>query len=467
MKSLTKKIFITIITGIIIIVLGAWGMGDLFSTGNKNVIAEVGDKKVYIKDYLNYARLYLRKKNYNQLLKQDHDIILNNLISEKIYEKFAEDLKIKINDKSLAFFIKNDKNFKDENGKFSRVEYEKYLLLNNLNPKTVENFYKRELIKKISIEVFINGINDTKYHKSKLKNDFLKQVEIKYYNLNILNKVSEKEINEYYNKNQDRFSLGEMRSGRYANLNYLNLGFKEENDVYYQTINNIENDLINNVSFNDIIKKYRLKTKSIEKINKNGINQSRIKSSQDYFSKAIFKLNKNFNTEMLNVNNSKYLIKLDIVEKEQNLKLNDQIKKEIIKIINLQKNQQLSEKIKKSQNSKSFFNYAKNNNIIIKEIFFTNILDNKKIFSKKNMEKIFSTNINNNLTFLQDGKVYIVRIEKISKNKNKIKNLDKAVSDQVKQDFKALVLRDLDKYLIKKYPVKINKKVFDQVKKSI
>ena len=118
-----------------------------------------------------------------------------------------------------------------------------------------------------------------------------------------------------------------MRSGRYANLNYLNLGFKEENDVYYQTINNIENDLINNVSFNDIIKKYRLKTKSIEKINKNGINQSRIKSSQDYFSKAIFKLNKNFNTEMLNVNNSKYLIKLDIVEKEQNLKLNDQKKK--------------------------------------------------------------------------------------------------------------------------------------------
>tara|TARA_B100000212_G_C27370835_1_gene532477 strand:- start:938 stop:2341 length:1404 start_codon:yes stop_codon:yes gene_type:complete len=467
MKSLTKKIFITIITGIIIIVLGAWGMGDLFSTGNKNVIAEVGDKKVYIKDYLNYARLYLRKKNYNQLLKQDHDIILNNLISEKIYEKFAEDLKIKINDKSLAFFIKNDKNFKDENGKFSRVEYEKYLLLNNLNPKTVENFYKRELIKKISIEVFINGINDTKYHKSKLKNDFLKQVEIKYYNLNILNKVSEKEINEYYNKNQDRFSLGEMRSGRYANLNYLNLGFKEENDVYYQTINNIENDLINNVSFNDIIKKYRLKTKSIEKINKNGINQSRIKSSQDYFSKAIFKLNKNFNTEMLNVNNSKYLIKLDIVEKEQNLKLNDQIKKEIIKIINLQKNQQLSEKIKKSQNSKSFFNYAKNNNIIIKEIFFTNILDNKKIFNKKNMEKIFSTNINNNLTFLQDGKVYIVRIEKISKNKNKINNLDKAVSDQVKQDFKALVLRDLDKYLLKKYPVKLNNKVFDQVKRSI
>ena len=337
MKSLTKKIFITIITGIIIIVLGAWGMGDLFSSGNKNVIAEVGNKKIYIKDYLNYARLYLRKKNNNQLSNRDHDIILNGLISEKIYEKFAEDLKIKINDKSLAFFIKNDKNFKDENGNFSRVEYEKYLLINNLNPKTVENFYKRELIKKILIEIFINGINDTEYHKLKLENDFLKQVGIKYYNLNILNKVSEKEINKYFNKNKDKFSLGEMRSGKYANLSYPNLGFKEENDAYYQTINNIENDLINNLNFNDIIKKYRLKIKSIEKINKNGLNQERIKSTKNYFSNAIFKLNKNFNTEIFDLNGTKYLVNLNKIEKKTILKFNDQLKREIEKIINLLK----------------------------------------------------------------------------------------------------------------------------------
>ena len=84
MKSLTKKIFITIITGIIIIVLGAWGMGDLFSSGNKNVVAEVGDKKIYIKDYVNYTRLYLRKKNTNQLSNRDYDIILNGLISENL-----------------------------------------------------------------------------------------------------------------------------------------------------------------------------------------------------------------------------------------------------------------------------------------------------------------------------------------------------------------------------------------------
>ena len=225
--------------------------------------------------------------------------------------------------------------------------------------------------------------------------------------------------------------------------------------------------MINNLNFNDIIKKYKLKIESIEKINKNGLNQERIKSTKNYFSNAIFKLDENFNTEIFDLNGTKYLINLDKIEKNQILKLNDQLKKEIVKIINLLKNKQLSEKIIKSQNPNSFFNLAKINNIKIKEVFFTNILDDKKIFNRKNMEKIFSTNINTNLTLLQNESIFIVRVEKISKNKNKIKNLDKAVSDQVKQDFKALLLRDLDKYLIKKYPVKLNKKVFDQVKKSI
>ena len=79
MKSLTKKIFITIFTGIIIIVFGAWGIGDMFSSGNKNVIAEIDNKKIYINDYINGARNYIKKNNINQLTDRDHSIILNNL----------------------------------------------------------------------------------------------------------------------------------------------------------------------------------------------------------------------------------------------------------------------------------------------------------------------------------------------------------------------------------------------------
>jgi hypothetical protein len=84
------------------------------------------------------------------------------------------------------------------------------------------------------------------------------------------------------------------------------------------------------------------------------------------------------------------------------------------------------------------------------------------------MQKIFSKKtVSSNLSILEGNNIYIVRINKISKNKDKKENLDYALSNQIKQDFKALILRDLDKYLIKNYPVKLNNKIFNQVKKSL
>ena len=84
------------------------------------------------------------------------------------------------------------------------------------------------------------------------------------------------------------------------------------------------------------------------------------------------------------------------------------------------------------------------------------------------MQKIFSKKtVGSNLAILEGNNIYIVRINKISKNKDKKENLDYALSNQIKQDFKALILRDLDKYLIKNYPVKLNNKIFNQVKKSL
>ncbi len=465
MKSLTKKIFITLITGIIILVFGVWGMGDMFSYGNKNVIAEVGKKKIYINEYINITRTYIRKNNKSQLTDQDHSIILNELISQKIYEKFAEDLKIIINDEALANFIKNDDNFKDNNGVFSRTEYEKYLLLNNLNTSTVEDFYKKELTKKIIIEVFINGIPDTKYHTSQLQKEFLKQVEVEYYKLIKNFEINEADIKSYFDKNKLKFSLGEMRDGKFVKLSFENLGYQNENDQFYKTLNNIENDIINNLNFEDIIKKYKLKFETIEKINTSGYDKNREVSNNNGFAKPLFSLNKNFNTEIFELNKTKYLLNLNNIYAKNEVNLNKTIREEIIKNITFEKNKDLSQKITKNNNE--FYDFAKTNNIKINKIFFKNILDNNKLFNPRNMEIIFSKKINEVLNINQDDSVFMLKISKISENKNKIDNLNKILKNQVKQEFKSLILRDLDSYLIKKYPIQINDKVLNQVKKSI
>jgi len=236
MQSLTKKIVITIITGIIIIVFGAWGMGDLFSDGNKNIIAEIKDKKIYTKDYIESARNYVNRKNKTELTDVDHSLILNDLLAEKIYEKFAEDLGIIINDDALAYYIKSLENFKDSNGKFSRVEYEKFLQPGTAAPELAQEHLKKELFKNLVVKVFTNGVSSTDYHIKKIENEFLKQVNAEFYQVRNDEKISNEKIEKYFNQNKQKFSLGELREGEVAKLDNKTLGFEKENDQFYKSL---------------------------------------------------------------------------------------------------------------------------------------------------------------------------------------------------------------------------------------
>jgi len=305
MQSLTKKIAITIITGIVIIVFGAWGMGDLFSDGNKNIIAQIKDKKIYTKDYIESVRNYVNQKNKTELADVDHSLILNNLLAEKIYEKFAEDMGIIINDESLAYYIQSIEEFKDEDGKFSRTKYEKYLLLNNLNVIMLEAYLRKELIKNLVVQVFTNGISSTNYHIKKIENEFLKQVKAEFYQIRNHEKISDEKIEKYFNKNKQKFSLGELREGEVAKLDNKTLGFEKENDQFYKLLNNIENDVVNNLNYVDLKKKYNIKTSLLEKINRNGINKNRLLSEQKQFKEILFSLTKNFKKKIIEIDNVK------------------------------------------------------------------------------------------------------------------------------------------------------------------
>ena len=118
-------------------------------------------------------------------------------------------------------------------------------------------------------------------------------------------------------------------------------------------------------------------------------------------------------------------------------------------------------------NKQKFYDFANSRNIKIKSVQFKNILDNKKLFNQKNMEKIFNNKINTLINLNENNSVYMIKIKNISQNKDKVENLQIILKSQIKKEFQSLILRDLDSYLIKKYPIELNNKVFNQVKKNI
>ena len=111
--KLSKSFFVKLLVGIIILPFVFWGMGDVFSGGNQNVIATIDSKKLNTQEFVNYLnRLNLNEEQIKNLPKTDlMEKILSEYIGRKVMTLEIEKLGININDNSLRSIIKNDKLF--------------------------------------------------------------------------------------------------------------------------------------------------------------------------------------------------------------------------------------------------------------------------------------------------------------------------------------------------------------------
>ena len=152
LRNFTKTKLATVLIGIIIIPFVFWGMGGVFQGGNTNNIAKIKNVNISTEDFFDHIRSLgineeiISKNIENNILTE----ILNDLLAKKFIELEIKKLGIKINDESLLLIIKNNKNFLDDNKKFSRLKYEKFLLENNITASEFEKrLRKRELEKKL------------------------------------------------------------------------------------------------------------------------------------------------------------------------------------------------------------------------------------------------------------------------------------------------------------------------------
>ena len=144
--KLSKSFFIKLLVGIIILPFVFWGMGDVFRGGNQNVIATIDSKKVSTQEFVNYVnRLNLNEEQVKNLSKTDLiEQILSEYIGRKVMALEIEKIGIAVSDNALRDIIKNDKLFyKDD--KFSRTEYEKFLIKSGITaPQFEANIVEQE-----------------------------------------------------------------------------------------------------------------------------------------------------------------------------------------------------------------------------------------------------------------------------------------------------------------------------------
>lgn len=464
--SLSKNILIKALILVIIAVFALWGIGDMFSGGKNNVIAEISGKNIYTQEYADELRQEMQIQNISNgkdILKNNlHTKVLNNIISDKIIELYASEEGIIINDIALANFLKQIPEFQ-ENNQFSRTKYEKYLLQNNITSADFEKNYKKNLLKQLVIDSQIQGVSATKYHTKLVKDYYSKQASISYIDLkNIYEKYTPQvgEIKNYYDKKP--FYTDEFRSVKYSIINLKN---NENEDTFFKKISSIENLVLSNKTFKEITEQFSLNIEISPHFNVNGIdiNGKNVAIDKNIITKT-FSLNDQVHTDFVEITGKFYLLSINKIIPKKIKPLDETTKKQISEIISEERLQEKINKLKSNKNNKKIFEEIfEKNNKFKKSLFINSRFDKNLFFSFNQVQEILELN-NDDFLIVQNNDSYLVKIEKISFNDKVTSNeMNNLFQKQVLKNFQDQILITFDKFLNQRYQIKINQKVLDRI----
>ncbi len=196
LKNLSWKQFGGLVLIVIIIIaFGFGGFGSGFSTNNQNNIAKINKTNVTTQDFMDYVNQSgisadaIRNNLDNNVIEE----LLSGLISTTLINLEIEDFNISINEKTILKNIKENKNFHDENGKFERVKYEKFLLENNQSAPQFELRLKNRELQKNLFSFVGAGTVSPKFLVKKLKREY---IDFRYVILNPKNLIGIEEFNQ-------------------------------------------------------------------------------------------------------------------------------------------------------------------------------------------------------------------------------------------------------------------------------
>ena len=475
-RKFSNSIPAKILLGIIVIPFVFWGMGGVFSGGNKNTLVKINKHQITTKDFNNY----ISKLNINLEAIKDNienkiiEEILQKMVSTEILKLEVEDLNIKITDINLRNIIKKNKNFIDEENKFSRTKYEKFLLFNNFSKDMYESDLRDKEEQKILFNYISGGTSVPTFLINNTFNNQNKEIMIQVINVEKLykntNQILDSEIKIYIEKNKKRFLENFLTFSYSVITPEILISSNDFNDLFFKKIDEIEKEIINEISYQEIIKKYNLQKEYIKELNENNfesIKQIKIKK------KLLNKIKNKENINKVNVidnGNNFLLFKLEKIDQKlpdiENEDFKDKIKSSISNEDKLEFIKNIYKKVNTKKFDKNdFLKIAKNNKIIIKKISIKNNKDNSllttesinNLYAKSKNDFLFTFNNDNQLLLTLIDNIYFKKINQDSENLNKY-------VFETKNILMNNIYLSFDLYLNSKYTIKVNQQTLDRIK---
>ena len=464
-KNFTKKkIGGLILIFVIIIAFGFGGFGGGFSTGNQNNIAKINNTNISTQDFMDYLNQsglsqQVIKENINKNVIEE---LLSSLISMTLLELEIDDLDLDVSENMLIERLKKNISFQDENGKFKRTLYEKFLLTNNMNAPIYEKKLENNILQKELFTYISGGAKSPEFLIKKFYIDQNRKLDVDYVDLDKFYKKPEtftkKAIKIFIDENEDKLKQDYIDFS-YVIINPKNLiGLEEFNQAFFDKIDDIENEISKNIDFKIIIKELNLIPISVSSY----INIDNKRTTKN----IIYNSRKN-KTEILEDNGAYIFYNIDnSINKIPSLE-DDKFKTQIKNLLFQKEKYEFNKKIlneisEKKFDQVSFDELSKNN---INRIKLNSIKDNER-FEANSVEILYSLPINS-FTLIADKQKNVFLAKIVSyEDKNISQNSDEfnAISNEVSALNRNSMLQSYDYLLNNKYKVIVNEKTLERVK---
>ena len=477
--KLSKSFFIKLLVGIIILPFVFWGMGDVFRGGNQNVIATIESEKISTQEFLKYLRqINLNEGQIKSLPKTDLvEQILSQYIGRKVMALEIKKVGVVINDNALRDIIKNDKLFFKDN-KFSRTEYEKFLIKSGITApqfeaNIVEQEQRRQFLSSLAGGIVIPESLIIQEFRKENQTKIIQYIDLEKYHGK--NKPTQEDIEKLYERNKNIFFV-EFKSVQYAEIK-PNLVTENSNydEAFFKQLNIIENQVLDGKSFDETSKENNLKVIVIDKINakKEDLNKNKINNMPDALFNKIYNIKSKKLPEVINLEGKYYLAEISNIEKKNKLINDPEVKEALNAQINfkdkIEKNTSIAKEISLgAYTGNNFKKFANDNGLEVKYYKLSSLKQND-IFGEGIVKRIFLTNDNetNLITNSTLTKTFL-----ISTKKTEYKKLNKSSNDYEKYEAKARlnlinkIYKSYDDSVNQKYKVELNQRTIDRVKNS-
>ena len=464
-KNFTKKkIGGLILIFVIIIAFGFGGFGGGFNTGNQNNIARINNTNISTQDFMDYLN---QSGLSQQVIRENIDKnvieeLLSSLVSMTLLNLEIKDLNLVFSEELIAQRLKKNKNFLDENGKFKRTLYEKFLLTNNMSAAIYEIKLKNNALQKQLFSYISGGAKSPKFLVDKYYIENNRKLNIEFINLNKFykknNEFTIEEIKTFINENSETLKQ-DFIDFSYVIITPKNLiGVDEFNQTFFDAIDEIDNKISKNVDFKSIINEMKIdpitKKDYANLENENTIEskiynsrKNKIEILEDQGTFIFYQIEK-IATKLPKLDNDKYL---------------KQIKNLLFQKEKFEFNKKILDKLdKKEFNEASFNELAKGN---VEKIQLNSIKDINK-FEINSIEILYSLP-KNTFTLIADKEdnIFIAKVisyedKLISQSSNNFNSISNEASAKNRNE----ILKSYDYLLNTKYKVIVNEKTLDRVK---